>query len=142
MRAPDLPLATEELCVKVPGMPLPPCQPPPNVRLEFVGRASFLLGQTAGLPGKPDCPKTLDVGLGRLAAGLAWWYRKCAGEQSTEDEGRYEHAEFEAKIRRAALLSEANPVPPWECDGGRARRSAGSNHGPDVLPTRPRTPLR
>ncbi len=64
--------------------------------------------------GKPDCPKTLDVGLAQLTQGLAWWYRTYANEQSPEDQGRYEHAEFEAKIRRAGLWAEKNPVPPWE----------------------------
>ncbi len=64
--------------------------------------------------GKPDCPKTLDAGLAQITAGLAWWYRKYGTEQSAEDQGRYEHAEFEAKIRRAGLWAEKIPVPPWE----------------------------
>lgn len=64
--------------------------------------------------GKPGCPKTLDVGLAQLTQGLAWWYRTYANEQSPEDQGRYEHAEFGAKIRRSGLWSEKNPTPPWE----------------------------
>jgi endonuclease YncB( thermonuclease family) len=64
--------------------------------------------------GKPDCPTTLDVGLAQIQAGLAWWYRKYAKEQSPEDQRRYEQAEFEAKIRRSGLWSEKNPMPPWE----------------------------
>ena len=53
--------------------------------------------------GKPDCPKTLDARLAQLTAGLAWWYRKFAREQSAEDQGRYKHAEFEPKAKRAGL---------------------------------------
>jgi endonuclease YncB( thermonuclease family) len=53
-----------------------------------------------------------------MTAGLAWWFRKYANEQSAEDRGRYEHAEFEAKIRRAGLWSEKAPTPPREWRGG------------------------
>lgn len=35
------------------------------------------------------CPKTLDAGLAQVTAGLAWWYRKYAKEQSAEDAQRY-----------------------------------------------------
>ena len=71
-------------------------------------------GRPLGCRGKPDCPQTLDAGLAQMTAGLAWWFRKYANEQSAEDRGRYEHAEFEAKIRRAGLWSEKAPTPPWE----------------------------
>lgn len=64
--------------------------------------------------GKADCPKTLDVGLSRIQAGLAWWYRQYANEQAVEYRSRHEQAEFEAKIRRAGLWAEKNPTPPWE----------------------------
>ena len=40
-----------------------------------------------------QCPKTLDAGLAQVTAGLAWWYRKYAKEQSAEDAQRYELAE-------------------------------------------------
>jgi endonuclease YncB( thermonuclease family) len=40
--------------------------------------------------------------------------RKYANARSAEDRGRCEHAEFEAKIRRAGLWSEKPPAPPWE----------------------------
>ena len=42
---------------------------------------------------RPDCAKALDAGLGQVTAGLAWWYRKYAKEQSAEDARSYETAE-------------------------------------------------
>ena len=59
------------------------------------------------------CPKTLDAGLAQLTVGLAWWYRKYAKEQSSEDAGRYEFAEYDARAKRAGLWADAGPVPPW-----------------------------
>jgi endonuclease YncB( thermonuclease family) len=65
----------------------------------------------------PDCPRcglTLDAGQAQLAAGMAWWYRQYAGEQSAEDRGRYEFEENEARLRRIGLWRDPDPVPPWE----------------------------
>lgn len=64
-----------------------------------------------------DCPKcghTLDVGLAQIVAGLAWWYREYAREQSPDDRGRYESAEQEASGRRIGVWSDKSPMPPWE----------------------------
>ena len=65
-------------------------------------------------PDCPACPPTLDAGLAQLEAGLAWWYREFRREQTLEDQGYYEYAEFDAKARRVGLWSDAHPVPPWE----------------------------
>ena len=70
----------------------------------------------------PSClsaarPKTVDAGLRQVEAGMAWWYRKYAGEQAAEaaeDAVAYERAEGLAQSRRQGLWSEPNPVPPWE----------------------------
>jgi endonuclease YncB( thermonuclease family) len=62
----------------------------------------------------PTCPMTLDAGQVQITVGLAWWYRKYAGEQSPQDRGAYEFSEQEAKAKRAGLWSEPNPIPPWE----------------------------
>ena len=65
----------------------------------------------------PDCPacgKTLDIGHAQLIAGLAWWDREHAVEQSPEDSGRYESAENEARLRHRGLWGDPQPVPPWE----------------------------
>lgn len=62
----------------------------------------------------PDCPKTLDANLAQITAGMAWWYRAYAKEQSAQDRGRYEFAETEARARRAGLWSEPAAVAPWD----------------------------
>src|SRR6185503_16853760 len=59
----------------------------------------------------PRCGHTLDVGLAQIVAGLAWWYREYAREQSAEDRGRYESEEREAKARRRGLWEDKTPVP-------------------------------
>ena len=61
----------------------------------------------------PSCGHTLDVGLAQISAGLAWWYREYAREQSEEDRGRYESEEQEARARKRGLWVDREPVPPW-----------------------------
>ena len=62
----------------------------------------------------PTCGNTLDVGHAQVIAGLAWWYRAYAREQSPDDQGRYESAEDEARLRKCGLWSDQAPVPPWD----------------------------
>jgi len=62
----------------------------------------------------PRCGKTLDVGLAQITDGMAWWFRRYADEQTPEDQGRYESAEDEARLRKRSLWADDNPVPPWE----------------------------
>ena len=62
----------------------------------------------------PSCGLTLDVGHAQVIAGMAWWYREYAKEQTAEDQGRYESAENEARLRRWGLWSDPQPVPPWD----------------------------
>jgi len=62
----------------------------------------------------PTCGNTLDVGHAQVVAGLAWWYRAYAKEQTAEDKGRYESAEDEARLRTWGLWRDNEPVPPWE----------------------------
>lgn len=61
-----------------------------------------------------QCPKTFDAGHAQLTAGLAWWYRKYAREQSPDDARQYEFAEEEARSRRAGLWSDGHATPPWD----------------------------
>ena len=63
---------------------------------------------------RPDCAKALDAGLGQVTAGLAWWYRKYAMEQSAEDARSYETAEQEARASHVGLWRDAEPIPPWD----------------------------
>lgn len=63
------------------------------------------------------CKVTLngtDINLEQVKAGMAWWYRQYANEQSPQDREDYEVAEFNAKIRRLGLWADKNPMPPWE----------------------------
>lgn len=60
-----------------------------------------------------------DVGLAQINAGLAWWYRLYASKQDAQARAEYEHAEFNAKIRRLGLWDSKNPMPPWRWRRGR-----------------------
>lgn len=55
-----------------------------------------------------------DVGLEQIAAGMAWWYRKYAKDQTPQAQIDYETAEFWAKAKRLGLWSDKNPTPPWD----------------------------
>ena len=67
----------------------------------------------------PTCAKTLDVNHAQVLAGMAWWYRYYAKEQSPEDQGRYESAEDEAKARGWGLWADPNPINPYEWRKGK-----------------------
>jgi endonuclease YncB( thermonuclease family) len=62
----------------------------------------------------PSCSKTLNTNHAQLLAGMAWWYRYYAKEQSPEDRGRYESAEDEAKARKWGLWGDADPINPYD----------------------------
>ena len=53
------------------------------------------------------------MNLEMVRAGLAWWYRKYAHEQSPDDQRAYAAAEDEARHGRVGLWRDPNPVPPW-----------------------------
>lgn len=55
-----------------------------------------------------------DACLAQIKAGLAWWFRKYADEQSTEDQRVYERAEGDARAAQVGLWSEPEPVAPWD----------------------------
>lgn len=56
----------------------------------------------------------IDANLRQVQAGLAWWYRQYAKEQSAADRRAYEAAEDEARAARKGLWQDAEPVAPWE----------------------------
>lgn len=70
---------------------------------------------------KQPCPKNVDTGLAQIEAGLAWWYRHYANEQTPEDRKSHERAEKTAREARVGVWSEKNPVAPW--DFRKAKRS-------------------
>jgi endonuclease YncB( thermonuclease family) len=55
-----------------------------------------------------------DAGIEEVRAGMAWWFRRYANEQSPEDRGRYEAEEREAQKKKVGLWRDPDPVPPWE----------------------------
>ncbi len=57
---------------------------------------------------------SVDINLEQIRAGMAWWYRQYAKEQTPGDREEYELAEFQAKSHRQGLWADKNPVPPWE----------------------------
>lgn len=54
-----------------------------------------------------------DVGLAMVRAGMAWWYRDYAREQTAAARGKYERAEAEASGAKRGLWMEATPEAPW-----------------------------
>lgn len=61
----------------------------------------------------PRCTNTLHANHAQILAGMAWWYRYYADDQSEEDRARFESAEREAIAKRSGLWTEPDPVPPW-----------------------------
>jgi endonuclease YncB( thermonuclease family) len=56
----------------------------------------------------------VDLNIEQLRAGMAWWYREYAKEQSAGDRSNYAAAEEEARQHRVGLWKDAKPVAPWE----------------------------
>ncbi|GJQ53828.1 MAG: hypothetical protein HKUEN07_03970 [Rhodocyclaceae bacterium] len=71
-----------------------------------------IVGKVVANCDQPGCPR--DAGLEQLKAGMAWWYRKYAGEQSAEDREPYERAEQAARDGKLGLWRDPSPVPPWD----------------------------
>ncbi len=55
-----------------------------------------------------------DANLAQVEAGMAWWYRKYASEQTSRQRDDYEASESRAKSVRRGLWSDMDPMPPWE----------------------------
>ncbi|NWG39003.1 MAG: thermonuclease family protein [Hydrogenophilaceae bacterium] len=69
--------------------------------------------QYGRLLGKIVLPGNRDANLLQLEAGMAWWNRKYAYEQTNADAIRYREAEFVARKKRLGLWSQKSPVTPW-----------------------------
>ena len=63
-----------------------------------------------------------DVDLEQLRAGVAWWYREYAKEQSPQERDEYAREEEGAKAARLGLWKDAKPVPPWDFRNEKAAR--------------------
>jgi endonuclease YncB( thermonuclease family) len=93
-----------------------------DVRVESTksDRYGRILGKVWVQPSDcPTCGKTLDANQAQLLAGMAWWYRYYAKEQSPEDRGRYESAEDEARARSWGLWADPDPVNPYDWRKGK-----------------------
>ncbi len=55
-----------------------------------------------------------DAGLEQIRAGMAWWFREYANEQTPQEREAYQAAEEAAKAEARGLWWEGKPVPPWE----------------------------
>lgn len=55
-----------------------------------------------------------DANLEQVKAGLAWWYRSYAKDQSKVDRAAYAAAEQEAKDGKRGLWGDAEATAPWE----------------------------
>lgn len=55
-----------------------------------------------------------DVCLEQIRKGMAWHYKKYAGDQSSSDRQTYAAVEVEARNARLGLWIYANPEPPWD----------------------------
>jgi endonuclease YncB( thermonuclease family) len=55
-----------------------------------------------------------DIGLEMVRAGMAWWYRGYAREQTPEERGAYQGAEDAARVTKRGLWTDAKPIPPWQ----------------------------
>jgi micrococcal nuclease len=74
-----------------------------------------------------------NVNHASVDAGMAWWYRKYAPNDSALDA-----AEKRAKSARRGLWSDADPTPPWDYRrGGATRSSSGSTQTPAISPALP-----
>jgi endonuclease YncB( thermonuclease family) len=71
-----------------------------------------------------SCGKTLDANHAQLVAGMAWWYRYYAKQQSPKDRALYELAEDKAKPMKLGLWVGVNPVPPWDYRRGKKDKAS------------------
>ena len=95
-------------------------------------RYGRLLGKVWVQPGDcPTCKKTLDANYAQLLAGMAWWYRYYAKQQSPEDRRLYESAEDKAKAMKWGIWENSNPVPPWDYRRGASQKVSYTSSVPE-----------
>jgi endonuclease YncB( thermonuclease family) len=54
-----------------------------------------------------------DANVAQVEAGMAWWYRKYQGEQTSRQREDYEAAEYRARAAGSGLWADRDPMPPW-----------------------------
>jgi endonuclease YncB( thermonuclease family) len=87
-----------------------------SVRIEWTKRDRYnrIVGRVL-VPCAPaaQCPTPIDAGLEQIRAGLAWHYKQYEREQTPAERALYAEAENAARVRRAGLWNEPQPVAPW-----------------------------
>lgn len=82
-----------------------------------LSRAAPVLGACVGIYcHEPVCAVFIgmrDVGLEQIRAGMAWWYREYAHEQTTQQRLVYRDEEEAAKAARRGLWTDPKAMPPW-----------------------------
>jgi endonuclease YncB( thermonuclease family) len=104
-----------------------------NVSKQNLSRLAFGRGAVANCPkvdryGRQVCVVRvdgIDVGLAQIEAGLAWWYRKYARDQSPQDRASYAAVEQDAQETKRGLWRDRDPAPPWDWRH-RGRQSAAA----------------
>jgi len=62
-----------------------------------------------------SCEYSLNANLAMLTSGMAWWEERFAREQPAQQRDQYEHAQAEARSRRAGLWREGGKaIAPWD----------------------------
>ena len=79
-----------------------------KVLVEWSKRDKY--GRTVG---KVLTPEGTDICLEQITKGMAWHYKKYAGEQSAADQVQYSDAEKMARESQVGLWQDDMPVPPW-----------------------------
>lgn len=64
----------------------------------------------------------VDANLEQIKAGMAWWYRDYAKEQSADERVRYEEAELMSKSRHVGIWGDINAMAPWDFRRSGARQ--------------------
>ncbi len=64
----------------------------------------------------------VDANLAQIRAGMAWWYRAYAKEQSKSDQHLYSAAEKEARDNQRGMWREAGAIAPWDWRRDQNRR--------------------
>jgi endonuclease YncB( thermonuclease family) len=70
-----------------------------------------------------------DVNLALVRDGMAWWFRKYAGEQPPVDRQIYEATETAARQRKIGLWADPKPIPPSEWRKGTPGTSPAPGQG-------------
>jgi endonuclease YncB( thermonuclease family) len=123
--------ANDQHKVRLAGIDAPEkAQPFGNVSKQHLARLAFNRGAVAECPkrdryGRQVClvrVDGVDAGLAQIDAGLAWWYRKYAKEQSPQQGATYAAVEQDAQEARRGLWRDQDPMPPWEWRHSRSER--------------------